>query len=56
MTTPNLTEIVGRGALRGNARRALSNRVFLWFCLVGTTLAILVLFALLFSIFLEGWS
>lgn len=56
MTIPNLTEIVGRGTLRGNARRALANRVFLWFCLMGTTLAILVLFALLFSIFLEGWS
>ncbi|MSR40455.1 MAG: phosphate ABC transporter, permease protein PstA [Phycisphaerales bacterium] len=56
MSTPSLNEFVARGRLRGSAARVLSNRVFLWFCLAGTTLAVLVLFALLFSIFLDGWS
>ncbi len=56
MTQVSLTEIVGRGTPRKNASRVLSNRVFLWFCLAGISLAVLVLCGLMLSIFLEGWS
>ncbi len=56
MTQATLNDIVHRGTPRKNTARVLSNRLFLWFCLAGTTLALLVLSGLMLSILLEGWS
>lgn len=44
------------GRAIATSRRLLKNRLFLYGCLAGTSIAILVLCVLMFSIAIEGWS